>query len=115
LTASEYEETDMIYEYRSYEAVPGRLDDVDARFRDLTIKIFERLGIQTAGFWTAADPDRLVYLLKWTDTAERDVKWKQFLADGEWKAGKAASEANGPIVTGNHSEYWTPTSYSALQ
>jgi NIPSNAP len=105
----------VIYEYRSYQAVPGRLGDVDARFRDLTIKIFERLGIQTAGFFTATDPDRLVYLLRWADTAERDVKWKQFLADPEWKAGKAASEASGPIVAGNHSEFWAPTSYSALR
>jgi hypothetical protein len=105
----------MIYEYRSYEAVPGRLDDVDTRFRDLTIKIFDRLGIETVGFWTATGPDRLVYLLRWTDTEERDVKWKRFLADEEWKAGKAASETNGPIVAGNHSEYWTPTSYSPLR
>jgi hypothetical protein len=105
----------VIYEFRSYEAAPGRLGDLDDRFRDLTIKIFDRLGFQMVGFWTATDPDRLVYLLKWADEAEKAAKWRQFQSDPEWKQGKAASEARGPLLAGNRSEAWTPTSYSALR
>jgi NIPSNAP protein len=104
----------MIYEFRSYQAAPGRLRDLDDRFRDLTTRVFTRLGFDPIGFWTAENPDRLVYLLRWADQAERDGKWKEFGADAEWQEGKAASERNGPLLTGTSAEIWTPTSYSQL-
>lgn len=104
----------MIYEFRSYQAAPGRLADLDGRFRDLTTKVFARLGFAPVGFWTASDPDRVVYLLAWRDDAERGAKWAEFGADPEWQAGKAASEENGPLAAGITSEIWRPTTYSAL-
>ena len=36
----------MIYEYRVYETLPGKLPDLHKRFRDHTTKIFERHGIK---------------------------------------------------------------------
>jgi heme-degrading monooxygenase HmoA len=105
----------MIYEFRSYEAAPGRIDDLDDRFRDLTIAITERLGFRQAGYWRVEDPDRLVYLLVWTDREQAKAAWAEFAADPEWQAGKAASEANGPLLKNITTEWWTPTSYSALR
>lgn len=105
----------MLYEFRSYEASPGRLDDLSNRFRDLTTKVFDRLGFRQIGFWVAENPDRLMYLLQWTDREERDAKWKEFGADLEWLNGKEASEQNGPLLAGASTEFWTPTSYSALR
>ena len=92
----------MIYEFRSYQAAPGRLKDLDDRFRDLTTKVFDRLGFDQVGFWTASDPDRLVYLLRWPDRDERDAKWKQFNSDSEWQQGKAASEFGVGSRAGDH-------------
>ena len=43
----------MIYELRIYEVVPGKLPDLNRRFETITLKIWERLGIKQAGFWTA--------------------------------------------------------------
>ena len=42
----------MIYEYRVYEAAPGKLPELHARFRDHTLKLFERHGIKNIGYWT---------------------------------------------------------------
>ena len=42
----------MIYEMRSYRAMPGRLPDLIKRFDTITLKLFEKHGIQQAGFWT---------------------------------------------------------------
>ena len=36
----------MIYETRIYETHPGKLPDLNARFRNHTIKIFEKHGIK---------------------------------------------------------------------
>ena len=39
----------MIYELREYFAMPGRMRDLQARFRDHTLKIIERHGIKVIG------------------------------------------------------------------
>jgi hypothetical protein len=36
----------MIYEMRSYEVVPGRLADLNARFARHTLGFFEKHGVQ---------------------------------------------------------------------
>ena len=105
----------MIYEFRTYEASPGRLADLDRRFKDLTLPIFERLGIEQVGFWIPEGSNALVYILRWADKADSEAKWKAFQDDGEWQRGKAASEANGPILAKVSSQFWVPTEYSALR
>lgn len=102
----------MIYEFRTYTAAPGRLQDLDRRFRDLTCPILQRLGFRQKGFWIPEDSNELVYLLQWNDKAEAEAKWKAFQADAEWQQGKAASEANGPLLAGTSSKFWNPTEYS---
>ena len=103
----------MIYEYRSYEAAPGKLEDLNRRFKELTCPIFQRLGIEQVGFWIPEDSDRIVYVLRWKDRAESEAAWQVFKADPEWLQGKAASEVNGPLVASTFTEYWSPTAYSS--
>ena len=57
----------MIYELRIYEVIPGRLPDLNRRFETITTKIWDRLGIKQAGFWTAdvGTSNELIYLLAW--------------------------------------------------
>lgn len=86
----------MIYELRIYTAVPGRLPDVLARFRDHTVGIWNRLGIRQLGYWTTAiGPDRGV-----------------IVADPEWIEVRKASEAAGPIVARMDNSFLAPTSFS---
>ena len=42
----------MIYEMRIYRCVPGRLPDLLKRFETITLGLWQRHGIQQAGFWT---------------------------------------------------------------
>ena len=42
----------MIYEMRSYRAMPGRMPELLKRFDTITLKLFEKHGITQAGFWT---------------------------------------------------------------
>src|SRR6267378_195164 len=39
------------FEMRTYYAAPGKLDDLLARFRNHTLKIFENHGIANIGYW----------------------------------------------------------------
>ena len=108
----------VIYEYRDYKAVPGRLADVQARFRDHTLGLFEKHGFKNIGYWTSDDDgysDRLVYIVAFESVEQQERAWASFRADPEWKKVVAASEANGPIVAGVTSTLLTPTDYSPLR
>jgi hypothetical protein len=43
----------MIYELRSYEVVPGRMPAMHARFKNHTVGLFKKHGIEVLGFWEA--------------------------------------------------------------
>ncbi len=71
----------MIYELRVYHCVPGRLPDLIKRFDTLTLPLWEKHGIQQAGFWTVAigaSNQALYYLLKWESLADRAKKLAGF-------------------------------------
>ncbi len=108
-----------VYELRTYYTHPGKLDDLHTRFRDHTLRIFEKHGMTNVGYWVPQDePARsntLIYVLAHESRAAAKKSWEAFLADPEWRKVKAASEADGPIVTKVDSVYMDPTDYSKLK
>ena len=107
----------MIHELRIYEAVPGKLPELNQRFETITLALWEKHGIRQAGFWTAeiGTGNELVYLLEWQSLAEREQKWSAFQADPEWNEKRAQTEANGPIVARVRNSILRPTRYSKVQ
>ncbi len=103
-----------VYEMRIYHAAPGKLDDLNKRFRDHTTKLFEKHGMENIGYWTPINNTNnlLIYVLA---HASRDAAKKSFAAfgaDPEWKAAAKASEANGKLVSKIESYFMVPTDYS---
>jgi uncharacterized protein (DUF1330 family) len=88
------------YEMRVYYAAEGKLDALQARFREHTVKLFEKHGMTNLGYWTPVEnPERkLIYVLAFPDRAARDASFKAFVADPEWQAVAKATEANGRLV-----------------
>ena len=108
----------MIYEYRVYEAMPGKLEELHARFRDHTVKLFEKHGFKNIGYWTAdvGEPnDRLIYIVSFEDAAQREKAWQSFSNDPEWHSVVAESEAKGKLVKRVLNSTLVPTDYSPLQ
>ena len=108
----------MIYEYRVYEAAPGKLEALNARFRNHTLGIFERHGIKNIGYWTAGVgdySDRLIYIVAFEDEGHRERAWAEFSADPEWKRVRAESEVDGALVSRVFNSLLSPTDYSPLQ
>jgi len=108
----------MLHELRIYHCMPGRLPDLNARFVNHTLRIWERFGIRQAGFWTTLigeSNNDLTYLLEWESLAERDEKWNAFVADQEWQAVRAETEKNGPLVASITNAILTPTAYSKIR
>lgn len=108
----------MIYELRTYWAAPGKLENLHARFRNVTLPLFARHSMLVVGFWTPAPSTEasgdLVYLLAFPDHGALGAAWDAFRADPDWQAGKAASEVDGPLVVKLTSTILCATDYSPL-
>jgi hypothetical protein len=90
----------MVYELRIYRCMPGRKGDVLARFRNHTMGLFKRHGIEVVGFWDTlvGDVDELVYITKFASWEEREKRWGAFQSDPEWQKARQQSHAQGMIV-----------------
>lgn len=102
------------FELRVYYAAPGKLDDLNARFRNHTLKIFEKHGMTSLGYWVPSDnPEhKLIYLLAFPSRDAAKQSWRDFGADSEWKEAAKQSEVNGRLVTKVESTFLTATDFS---
>jgi len=102
------------YELRVYYVAPGKLDDLHARFRNHTLKIFEKHGMANVGYWVPVDnpENKLIYVLSYPSREAAGKSWKDFVADPEWQAAQKASESNGRLVAKAESTFLSPTDYS---
>lgn len=110
---------ERFFEMRTYIAAPGKLDALNARFRNHTNKLFTKHGMELVGYWTPTDgpaaQNTLVYILAYPDRDTREKSWKAFLDDPEWKKVKAESEKDGALVEKIESVFLRPTDYSPIK
>src|SRR5213080_2822521 len=106
----------VVYELRVYHAAPGKLGELLARFRDHTLKNFDRHGIKSVAYWTPVDAPQksntLVYILEHPSREAATANLNSFREDPEWKSVKAKSEANGDLVEKVDSTYLVLTDFS---
>jgi hypothetical protein len=106
-----------VYELRTYTTNEGKLDALNARFRDHTVGLFKKHGIESAGYWVPTDGDKskntLIYVIKHKSRDAATASWKAFLADPEWKKAAAESQKDGRILAKRpESVYMEVTDYS---
>ena len=108
-----------VFELRTYTSPEGRLDDLVARFRNDTLRIFEKHGMDNVGYWvptdTPASSNTLVYILGHDNRDAATKSWAAFRDDPEWKAVAERTQANGPIVTKVESVFLEATDFSPLK
>jgi hypothetical protein len=108
----------MVYELRIYTAVPGKLPQVSDRFRNHTLRLFEKHGFKSVGYWTyviGPSNNQLVYLLEWKNLAQREQSWAAFQSDPDWQAVRKETEKDGPIVDHVENSILQPTDYSPMK
>ena len=114
--ATAAEQDKRVFEMRTYVAPPGRLDDMNARFRNYTLKLFEKHGMVNIGYWMPIEnPDnKLIYVLAFPSVEAREASWKAFIADPQWHEVRKKTEADGPIVAKIESVLLEATDYSPV-
>lgn len=106
----------QVYELRTYTAAPGKLEDLHRRFRDHTMKLFEKHGMKNVGYWVPADkPDTLIYIVAHKSADAAKASWDAFRKDPQWIKARDESERNGKLVAKVESVYLQPTDYSPLK
>ena len=79
-----------VFELRVYHTYEGKLDDLLARFRNHTMTIFKRHGMESVAYWTPTDDPMkgktLYYILKHPSREAATANWAAFRADPEWIA-----------------------------
>ncbi len=103
-----------IYELRIYDCHPGKLNDLNRRFRNHTMKLFEKHGMANVGYWTPIDnPDeKLYYVLSYPSREAAKASWAAFAADTTWQRVAKESEVNGSIVSKVESVFLKTTDFS---
>jgi hypothetical protein len=103
-----------VYEMRVYYAPPGKLEALNARFKNHTLKLFEKHGITNVGYFTPLDnaDNKLVYFISAPSKEARDKSFKAFAADPEWQKAWKESEKGGKLVDKIESRFLTTTDYS---
>jgi hypothetical protein len=109
-----------VFELRTYTAAPGKLGALNARFRDHTIALFRKHGMEVVGFWEPVDKEagageKLVYMLAHPSRAAAEANWKAFREDPEWVKVKAESEVGGVLPARIESVFLAATDYSPMK
>src|SRR3569832_982448 len=102
-----------VYELRTYTTLEGRLPNLNARFKNHTMKLFEKHGMKNIMYWTPTDEktanNTLIYVI-WHASPEAAKKsWDGFRADPEWHKARDESEKDGKIVAKVESVYMKAT------
>ena len=108
------------FELRTYYAAPGKLEALNARFRDHTCALFKKHGMEIVGFWMPTDKEqgaeiKLVYLLAHQSREAARQSWKDFSNDPDWKKARTESEANGKLTEKVESVFMAATDYSPVK
>ena len=110
----------QVYELRTYTCNEGKLETLKARFRDHTIEIFKRHGIESIGYWVPQDgpasKTTLIYIIIHPSREAAKKNWAEFNTDPEWVKVRTASEVDGKILAKSpESVFMDPADFSKLK
>jgi len=117
LESVQAEEKSRIFEMRTYYANEGKLEELQARFRDHTVDLFKKHGMINIGYWVPAEnkDNKLIYILAYSSKEAREKSWKGFLNDPDWKEAFKASIKNGRLVKKIENDFLKGTDFSAIK
>ena len=105
-----------VFELRTYTPDAGKLDLLHARFRDHTLRLFQRHGMTNVWYGKPMDAPlsqtTLIYLLAHQSREAAKKSWDAFRADPEWTA-VAKQSGVGPVKV--ESVFLEPTDYSPMK
>ena len=107
------------FELRTYTASPKKLDDLLTRFRDHTLKLFKKHGMENIAYWKTIEKDttqsKLVYILAHKSEEAGKASFDAFRKDLKWIKARDESQKNGSLTVKVESIYMKPTDFSKIR
>jgi len=114
-----YAQGARVFELRTYTAPEGKLGELNARFRNHTMRIFQKHGMANVAYFTPQDAplsqNTLVYIISHPSREAAKESWAAFGKDPEWQKVAQESQVNGKIVASVVSQFLVPTDYSPMK
>ena len=108
-----------VFEIRTYTAPEGKLEELHKRFRDHTLRIFQKHNMTSIAYFRPQDAplsqNTLIYVLAHPSREAAKKNWADFQADSEWQKVSTESQVNGRIVSKVESVFMDPTDYSPIK
>jgi hypothetical protein len=108
-----------VFEIRTYTANEGKLSDLHTRFRDHTLRLFEKHGMKNIGYWSPEDAplsqNTLIYILAHESRDAAKKSWDGFRQDPDWQKVQKESERNGKLVAKIDAVFMDATDYSPMK
>lgn len=110
---------ERVFEIRTYTAAEAKLEALHSRFRDHTLRIFQKHGMTSIGYFKPQDAplsqNTLIYVLAHPNRDAAKKNWAAFAADPEWQKVAAESQVGGRLVTKVDSVFADPADYSPMK
>ena len=110
---------DRVFELRTYTAPEGKLSNLQARFRDHTLRMFEKHGMTNIGYWTPQEApnssNTLTYIIAHDSRTAATASWDAFRNDPEWRRVSEESQVDGRIVSNVVSVFLDPLDFSPIK
>ena len=105
--------SDKVFELRTYTTTEGKLPNLLARFRDHTMQIFQRHGMENVAYWVPKDtPNTLIYIISHLSSQAATENWQRFRSDPEWPG---VAEASGVGRVQVESVFMDATDFSPMK
>lgn len=103
-----------VYELRTYTTNDGKLADLNARFKDHTIRLFNKHGMESIGYWMPVDKENtLIYIIRHKSMNAAKQNWQNFIDDPDWKIVAEETNRKGAILAVSpESVFMIATDYS---
>ena len=111
-------DSDRVFELRVYHAVPGKVPELESRFRDTWSKLLAKHDLKVVGYWVPegapAWDNTFIYLVAHSSQEEAKKNWDAMLADPAVQEALKSEEAN-KLVEKVDRTYMRPADFSFMK
>ena len=111
-------DSNRVFELRVYHTVPGKVPELESRFRDTTSKILAKHDLKVVGYWVPegapAWDNTFIFMLAHSSREEAKKNWDAFRADPEFQEVLKAEQANKTVEKIDET-YMRPTDFSPMK
>ena len=111
-------DSNRVFELRVYHTLPGKMPELESKFRDTTSKLLAKHDLKVVGYWVPegapAWDNTFIFLVAHSSREEAKKNWDAFRADPEFQEVIKAEQAN-KTVEKIDVTYMRPTDFSPMK